>query len=205
MRSKGKITSWNEEKGFGFIAPGAGGKQIFVHIKAFNNCNQRPEVNQVVTYALSIDKQGRPCAVKVKLVGVRTSQKIKHKNGSLSIICSAAFLVIVGISVLTTKIPLMILSIYLLASLITFVIYFFDKSAARKGAWRTRESTLHLLSLAGGWPGALVAQQMLRHKTQKRAFRYIFGITVLVNCGAFVWLFTPTGTATLQSFFASTL
>ncbi len=72
MRAKGKVTSWNEEKGFGFITPGAGGKQVFVHIKAFNNRNRRPEINQIVTYAVSIDKQGRPCAVKAILAGVRT-------------------------------------------------------------------------------------------------------------------------------------
>ncbi len=127
---------------------------------------------------------------------------MKHKNGSLSIICAAVFLTIVGVSVLTAKIPLMILAIYLFASLLTFIMYFFDKSAARKGAWRTKESTLHLLSLAGGWPGALVAQQTLRHKTQKLSFRYVFWGTGLVICGAFVWLLRQSGTANLHSFFA---
>ena len=77
--------------------------------------------------------------------------------------------------------------------------YAVDKSAARKGAWRTQESTLHLLSLAGGWPGALVAQQKLRHKSRKQSFRFVFWVTVLLNCGAFVWLFTPTGASALQS------
>ncbi len=151
---------------------------------------------------MSIDNQGQQCAVKAILAGVRTSQKMKRKNGSRSVICAAVFLIIVGVSALTAKIPLMVLAIYLLASLLTFIMYFFDKSAARKGAWRTKESTLHLLSLAGGWPGALVAQQKLRHKTQKLSFRYVFWATVLLNCGAFIWLFTPTGTATLHSFFA---
>jgi uncharacterized membrane protein YsdA (DUF1294 family) len=76
--------------------------------------------------------------------------------------------------------------------------YAVDKSAARKGAWRIQESTLHLLSLAGGWPGALVAQQMFRHKTKKQSFRSVFWLSVLVNTGVFVWLLTPTGSATLQ-------
>jgi uncharacterized membrane protein YsdA (DUF1294 family) len=56
-----------------------------------------------------------------------------------------------------------------------------------------------LLSLAGGWPGALVAQQKLHHKSKKQSFRLVFWLTVLLNCGAFVWLFTPTGATTLQS------
>jgi uncharacterized membrane protein YsdA (DUF1294 family)/cold shock CspA family protein len=197
MRAKGKISSWNEEKGFGFITPGSGGKQLFVHIKAFSNRNRHPEINQLLTYALSTDKQGRPCAVKAILAGDLSSQKIKPKKGTLSVIGAVIFLIIVGVSVLTAKIPPMIFAIYMVASLLSFIMYFFDKSAARKGAWRTQENTLHLLSLAGGWPGALIAQKKLHHKTKKQSFRYIFWITVLLNCGAFAWLFTPTGTAIL--------
>ncbi|MCP4265698.1 MAG: DUF1294 domain-containing protein [Candidatus Brocadiaceae bacterium] len=198
MRAKGKISSWNEEKGFGFITPFSGGKQVFVHIKSFKNRNRRPEVNQLLTYALSTDKQGRSCAVKVILDGGSSLQKIKSKNGSLSVIVAVIFLSIVAVSVLTDKTPPMILAIYVVASILTFIMYFFDKSAARKGAWRTRESTLHLLSLAGGWPGALIAQQRLHHKTQKKPFRYVFWLTVLLNCGTFIWLFTLTGTAVLD-------
>jgi uncharacterized membrane protein YsdA (DUF1294 family)/cold shock CspA family protein len=202
MRTKGKITSWNEDKGFGFITPNTGGKQVFVHIKAFSNCNWRPEINQLVTYTLSIDRQGRPCAVKAILAGGRSPQKTKRKSTSLSVIGAAIFLIIVSVSVLTAKIPLVILAIYMVTSLLTFIMYVVDKSAARKGAWRTKENTLHLLSLAGGWPGALIAQQKLRHKSKKQSFRFIFWVTVLLNCGAFVWLFTPIGTATLQSLIA---
>lgn len=72
-------------------------------------------------------------------------------------------------------------------SLLTFIIYALDKSAAKNGAWRAEESTLHLLSLAGGWPGALIAQQKLRHKSKKQSFRSVFWVTVLLNCGAFAW------------------
>jgi uncharacterized membrane protein YsdA (DUF1294 family)/cold shock CspA family protein len=205
MRAKGKISSWNEEKGFGFITPGSGGKQLFVHIKDFNSCNRRPEINQLLTYALSTDRQGRPCAVKAILAGDLSSQKIKPKKGTLSVIGAVIFLIIVGVSVLTAKIPPMIFAIYMVVSLLSFIMYFFDKSAARKGAWRTQENTLHLLSLAGGWPGALIAQKKLHHKTKKQSFRYIFWITVLLNCGAFAWLFTPTGTASFQSLIDSVL
>lgn len=112
---------------------------------------------------------------------------------------AALFLAIVGVSVLISKIPLWIFALYVGVSLITFIIYAVDKSAARKGAWRTRESTLHLLSLAGGWPGALVAQQRLRHKSRKQPFRTVFWVTVLINCGAFAWLFSPAGSDLLQS------
>jgi uncharacterized membrane protein YsdA (DUF1294 family)/cold shock CspA family protein len=203
MRTKGKITSWNDDKGFGFITPVSGGKRVFVHIKAFSNSNRHPDINQLVTYALSNDKQGRPCAANATLVGDRLPEKTKRKNGSLSTIGAAFFLIIVGVSVLTTKIPSLILALYIFGSLFTFIMYAVDKSAAKKGSWRTKESTLHLLSLAGGWPGALIAQQKLRHKSKKQSFRSVFWATVFLNCGAFFWLFTSTGAASLQSLIAS--
>lgn len=80
-----------------------------------------------------------------------------------------------------------LLAAYALLSVVTFVVYAADKSAARRGARRVPESTLHLLSLLGGWPGALVAQQVLRHKTRKQSFRAVFFATVLVNCVALAW------------------
>jgi uncharacterized membrane protein YsdA (DUF1294 family)/cold shock CspA family protein len=203
MRTKGKITSWNDDKGFGFITPIAGGKRVFFHIKAFSNRNRRPIINQLVTYALSNDRQGRPCAENATLAGDKLPEKTKRTNGSLPIIGAAFFLVIVGISALTAKIPPLILALYIVGSLFTFIMYAADKSAARNGAWRTQESTLHLLSLAGGWPGALVAQQKLRHKSKKQSFRSVFWVTVFINCSAFIWLLTPTGAATLQSLVSS--
>jgi uncharacterized membrane protein YsdA (DUF1294 family) len=111
--------------------------------------------------------------------------------------------VIVGVPVLASRILPVILGIYMEISLMTFTAYALDKSAARKGDWRTKESTLHLLSLAGGWPGAIVVQQQLRHKSRKASFRSVFWMTVFLNCGVFVWLTTSTGAAALQSFIGS--
>jgi uncharacterized membrane protein YsdA (DUF1294 family) len=88
---------------------------------------------------------------------------------------------------------------YLLISLITFFVHAFDKVAAKDGAWRTQESTLHLLALVGGWPGALIAQQALRHKSKKQSFRSAFWMTVFLNVGVFAWMFTAAGSAMLHS------
>jgi uncharacterized membrane protein YsdA (DUF1294 family)/cold shock CspA family protein len=202
MRTKGKITSWNDEKGFGFITPFDGEKRVFVHIKAFSNRNRRPEVNHVVTYDLAADKQGRPCAVMATLAGDRLPQDTERTYGPLPVIIAAVFLVIVGIAVVASRLPPVILGFYMVVSLMTFIAYAVDKSAARKGAWRTQESTLHLLSLIGGWPGALVAQNKLRHKSRKASFRAVFRMTVLFNCGVFVWMTTTTCAVMLQSFIA---
>ena len=83
--------------------------------------------------------------------------------------------------------------IYLAASLAAFLAYAFDKSAAKGGRWRTSESTLHLLALAGGWPGALLAQQFLRHKSVKASFRSVFWGTVVLNILGFLALCSPLG------------
>lgn len=77
---------------------------------------------------------------------------------------------------------------YLVTSLTCFVAYTMDKSAARASGWRTPEATLLLLGLLGGWPGAVLAQQFLRHKTSKPSFQWKFQCTVAVNLGMFAWL-----------------
>jgi uncharacterized membrane protein YsdA (DUF1294 family) len=82
------------------------------------------------------------------------------------------------------SLPLM----YLLLSVICFFAYAADKSAARRGQRRTPESRLLLLGLLGGWPGALLAQQFLRHKTRKQPFRTLFWCTVAVNLSLLVLL-----------------
>ena len=71
-------------------------------------------------------------------------------------------------------------------NLLTFALYARDKHAARTGQWRTPENTLHLLSLLGGWPAAWVAQRVLRHKTAKRSFQWVFWLTVVGNLAVLV-------------------
>jgi cold shock CspA family protein len=61
MRYQGRITSWNDDKGFGFVTPNGGGERVFVHIKAFARADRRPTGNELVTYELKFDdrKRGR--------------------------------------------------------------------------------------------------------------------------------------------------
>jgi uncharacterized membrane protein YsdA (DUF1294 family)/cold shock CspA family protein len=199
MSSKGKITSWNDEKGFGFITPLQGGNRVFVHIKAFANRARRPIVGDVVTYELSSDARGRPCAEHASIAGVRKAKTGKRSSGRLSHALAFSFLLLVAGAVAISAVPPAILLVYIVLSVVTFLAYAFDKAAARKGAWRTQESTLHLLALVGGWPGALVAQASLRHKSSKQSFRSAFWVTVVLNCAAFVWLLTPAGERSLRT------
>ncbi len=70
---------------------------------------------------------------------------------------------------------------YFVMSLVTFIAYAVDKRAAVRGEWRTPESTLHALELFCGWPGAWLAQRLLRHKSAKTSFRIVFFMMAALN------------------------
>jgi uncharacterized membrane protein YsdA (DUF1294 family)/cold shock CspA family protein len=204
MRSHGKITHWNEEKGYGFISPSSGTNKIFVHICAFKNRHLLPELDQVVLYALSTDKQGRPCAVKVVRAGEDLPGNAKTFSRRFLMLFLVGFIVVVGWSVTAHNIPIQILYLYLATSAFTFLIYAKDKWSARTDRWRIKESTLHTLAFVGGWPGALIAQQVLRHKSWKNSFKFVFWATVVFNCAGFGLLFTANGAEMLRALRAFT-
>jgi uncharacterized membrane protein YsdA (DUF1294 family) len=64
-----------------------------------------------------------------------------------------------------------------------FIAYGLDKRRAINGERRVSERALHLMAFLGGWPGALMAQQHFRHKTQKAPFRIMFWIVVVLHVG----------------------
>jgi len=77
-------------------------------------------------------------------------------------------------------------ALYAAMSVVTFFAYRLDKRAARRRTWRSPEATLHVLSLLGGWPGALLAQVVFRHKTRKQPFHTVFWVTVATNVALLV-------------------
>ncbi|NHN38638.1 DUF1294 domain-containing protein [Pseudomaricurvus alcaniphilus] len=83
--------------------------------------------------------------------------------------------------------------VFFLASLLAYYYYAKDKKAAINSSWRVPENKLHLLALCCGWPGALMAQEKLRHKTKKSGFRVVFWCTVFINIASLVWIHTPQG------------
>lgn len=121
----------------------------------------------------------------------RTQRVTSLPAGELLLISAMAvvWMAMLAWGVGAQRLPLWAVGAALGLNLFTFVVYASDKSAAQRGMWRTKESHLHLLALAGGWPAAWLAQQMLRHKSQKTEFRAVYALTVLVHCGALAaWL-----------------
>lgn len=199
MRFEGNIQSWNDDRGFGFIEPTQGGQEIFVHIKAFRGLRVRPQKAQRVTFQVEVGPQGKKRAVNVELLqSPHGAACKKHRagsapGGSASVLAISVLLVVLSAGYLFGHPPYWALWAYPAMSTLTFAVYAWDKSAAQHGAWRTSENKLHFLALMGGWPGALVAQQVLRHKSAKAEFRAVFWGTVVLNMAAFIVLASPYG------------
>ncbi|MFU8815619.1 MAG: DUF1294 domain-containing protein [Pseudomonadales bacterium] len=114
---------------------------------------------------------------------------VASPDRTFALLLAAAALVGVAVAVSMGRLPAWVMLVYVTASLLAFLAYAFDKSAARRGRWRVSEQTLHLFALAGGWPGALVAQRWLRHKSKKASFQFTFWVTVVLNGAALGWLY----------------
>lgn len=151
-------------------------------------------MNEAVSYLLSFDSQGRPQANEVRFVVAQTSvqrvRQLKSSSDAIQIAIATSFLIFVTGLTMMEKLEWSWLALYYCASVITYVSYSRDKSAAQKDERRTPESHLQLMSLVGGWPGALIAQVLLRHKTRKASFLVRFWFSVVLNCmglGIIVW------------------
>jgi uncharacterized membrane protein YsdA (DUF1294 family) len=114
--------------------------------------------------------------------GRESSVRIRHLRLKLLVFAIVCALPLTGsVSMALRGISLVPLSAYGIVSLLAFFLYWADKRKARVDAWRTPENVLHAVELAGGWPGALVAQQVFRHKTRKVSFQVLFWIIVLLH------------------------
>ena len=222
MRFEGRVKTWHDERGFGFIAPSDGGPDVFVHIKAFAPGAGRPQVGQTVSFEVETDGRGGRRAGNVAPVGAaRASMPARRgapaqrgagrarspvhrepparagpplaRRGEAALLAVPALLILYALVALVGRVPDGAPLLHLGASIVTFAVYALDKSAARRGAGRTPESSLHLLSLVGGWPGALLARHFLRHKSAKVPFRRVFWGTVAGNVAVFVLVCSPLG------------
>lgn len=207
MRAKGKISRWQDDKGFGFIQPMLGGPQVFLHVSALQNRQRRPQIDEVVTYTRVADEQGRFNAQDVIFAGEqpipqpklqqKPKQQLQQKRQGpwhpkyWQYVLAAAFILLLMAGAVEAYVSWKIVLFYLIASILTFAFYGSDKIAAENRSWRTPESSLQMVALLGGWPGALIAQNLLRHKISKSAFMTQFWLMVLLNItGLYCWCFT---------------
>lgn len=194
MRAQGKITDWDDLRGFGFILPLALGERVFVHISAFRSGSRRPTDGDFVNYTLGTDERGRVCATQVRYVVTHPKRLgVRTRLGTAELIAAlvaAAFLGLVVLLALVGQLWWPVPCIYIVMSMVAYSMYRHDKHAAGIGARRTNEWHLIILGLIGGWPGALFARHRFHHKTRKVAFRLGYWISVVLNVAGLAWLIT---------------
>jgi uncharacterized membrane protein YsdA (DUF1294 family)/cold shock CspA family protein len=253
MERRGRLTRWEDARGYGFITPDDGGAPVFLHIKALGRFEFRPEAGMRLAFITLHGPQGpyaakasveqdargvpapaapaarapvtrpptprpsaprppaadddmrghevrRPAQRRPPLPGKAAQVRRSRPDGGqgprhffstsflLGLSCAG-----LGAAIWWWRVPPWVALVYLMMSLATLTAYAIDKDAARMRRWRTSEQTLLMLGLLGGWPGALVAQRTLRHKTSKTSFQLAFTMTVFANVAGFVWLFAPPG------------
>jgi cold shock CspA family protein len=94
MEQQGRLTQWNDARGFGFITPLSGGARIFVHISQFQQRNRRPCLNDQLTYSIGRDEQGRLRAKEVRYQKSIQLHPVKTENFSKTLPIKAALLIL---------------------------------------------------------------------------------------------------------------
>lgn len=147
LRHTGKVTDWNDERGFGFVVPDGDGDRAFLHISQVKPRSRRPVNGDQVAYATSKDSRGRLQATRVRY---RTSRRAQGRRAVLPrATLGLTALALVAAGYFTGLLPRPVAGAYLLCTIISFLAYWKDKHAARHDRWRTPESTLHLFDLLG--------------------------------------------------------
>lgn len=199
MRDQGRLVEWFDEKGYGFIQPNDSDKdRVFLHIKDFARPGPRPIVGCALEYVPLIDGKGRLRAqqvtylkaAQVKKSPTKAIQKPPAKQHPLSTL-SIIYIVLLAALVVLGFLPSIYLLVISVVNLLSYWLYAQDKQAAQQGERRVAENTLHLWAFLGGWPAAHLAQQKLRHKTQKQPFRNIYFSMIGLNIFLIILIISP--------------
>jgi cold shock CspA family protein len=98
MDQQGRLTQWNDAKGYGFITPLSRGPRIFVHISQFQQRNRRPRLNDLLTYVIDQDEQGRLRAKEVRYQNRTQLQPVKKKSVPAALPITAAVLILLSLA-----------------------------------------------------------------------------------------------------------
>ena len=199
-REVGILARWNDDRGFGFIVV-EGKPDVFAHISSFATGSARPAIGDEFVFSRVVGTDGKEQARDVASTALVAKPPRRRWPIAAAIMVGVVFAAALIFVQVLFELPNWVLWLYAIASVITFVAYAIDKRAARRNTWRVEEGTLLVLGLLGGWPGALLAQETLRHKTLKKPFRAAFWVTVVINVLLMGTAATPVGPAIIDTFF----
>jgi uncharacterized membrane protein YsdA (DUF1294 family)/cold shock CspA family protein len=202
----GKLITWKDDRGFGFIQPTDGGQDVFLHISEIRDATRRPQENDIIYYRRIVDSDGKIRACNAFIVGARkksaafseastmgNAQPPKAIESAFPIgeVILISFLPLLGAAHFTlTTGNILPIVLYPVMSLVTYALYADDKSRAQRKDWRIPEQSLHLCELLGGWIGGFIAQRTLRHKSRKKSYQVEFWAVIIIHYIAWLfWLF----------------
>ena len=187
---QGTIARWDDDRGFGFVTPDDGGPELFLHIKAVPKGALRPRVGDHIAFEGAL-VEGRWRVTEVTDAPQKPAPREPHRNNPTPGDLFSLLLIPLFVGFAATFHPdFRWWILYAIASAIAFAAFAVDKRAAEQRSWRIPESTLHVLEVLGGWPGAMLGSQLLRHKTTKNSYRCGFWVCTVFNVAAFVVLNT---------------
>ncbi|MDO3381254.1 DUF1294 domain-containing protein [Gilvimarinus algae] len=190
----GTLVQWNDERGFGFLDPGTG-PRVFAHIGEFKAAG-RPRTGQRYRYTREVTGEGKIRAANIRATGFQLP-----RAWFAGLICLSAIAAVFSLAEAALANAYSGWW-YLTVSGLSFAIFALDKYKATRDYSRISEAQLLLLTLAGGWPGALLARHLFRHKTRKQPFRTLFWLCVIANTALFSLLFTLPGEQLLNDLLA---
>lgn len=94
---KGVLKTWKEDRGFGFIVPDGGGKDIFIHISALKGTSRRPVTGDIIHYQVVKDNRGKYKAVNAYIDGVEIIEEKSQPESANNTVKVVAILVGVAV------------------------------------------------------------------------------------------------------------
>ena len=197
MKKKGKIHHWNTSRGMGFIRSPKTGYDISFHLKDYRG-SSLPREGETVWFDEVTSSRTRPRAIEVSTASgnadvhsQRPRRYIGRKSGARSFVLLLFLWVVLGVwGVWDTRLSLWVVAAMVVLNLLTVLAYAREPPAACSGRWRIPEIILHLLSLLGGWPGAGLAQTILRYRSRQPSFATLYWGSVALHFAVLLgWLF----------------
>jgi len=207
MHKQGTIVRWDAERGFGFLRSPATEVDVFFHVRDYRGGRTVPAEGLQVRYeeihvggkgpramaVMPLDADGArrrsgradddARADAAAADGRRRATRPPHAAAeiNLMLLLMPLYAAVLVWAAWTQRLAVPVVLSAPLLSAATFYLYWRDKFAAQRNAWRTPEDVLHAASLVGGWPGAWLAQRLLRHKSSKASFRKVYWATVALH------------------------